>query len=83
MTVQRQAAVDHAIARIDLANASHQIAHLRDALDLIIQRLFALGTSIAAGAADEAVLLDRLAGATRGIDEVIEAVQERRRGSGS
>ena len=80
MTVQRQASVDNAIARIDLANAATRIDHLQESLDLVIQRLFALGTSIAAGASNEPVLLDRLAGATRGIDEVIEAVQERRHG---
>ena len=83
MTVQRQAAVDNAIARIDLANASDRITHLQESLDLVIQRLFALGTSIAAGAANEPVLLERLAGTTRGIDEVIDAVQARRRGTGS
>jgi PAS domain S-box-containing protein len=81
MTDQRQAVVDNAIARIDLANAANQITRLQESLDLVIQRLFALGTSIAAGAANEPVLLDRLAGATRGIDEVIEAVQGRRHGS--
>jgi PAS domain S-box-containing protein len=82
MTVQRQSAVDNAIARIDLANAATRIDHLQESLDLVIQRLFALGTSIAAGASNETVLLDRLTSATRGIDEVIDAVQERRHTSG-
>ena len=59
-----------------------RIDHLQKSLDLVIQRLFALGTSITAGASNEAVLIDRLASATRGIDEVIEAVQQRRRTSG-
>jgi len=77
MTVQRQVAVDNAIARIDLANASAKIDHLQESLDLVIQRLFALGTSLAAGASNEPVLLARLAHATQGIDEVIDAVQER------
>jgi PAS domain S-box-containing protein len=83
MTVQRQAAVDNAIARIDLANASARIEHLEESLDLVIQRLFALGTSIEAGASNRSILLDRLASATRGIDEVIAVVQQHRHGSGS
>ena len=83
MTVERQAAVDNAIARIDLANATARIDHLQESLDLIIQRLFALGTSIAAGASNETVLLTRLANATHGIDEIIEAVQERTHAAGS
>ena len=83
MTVERQAAVDNAIARIDLANARSQIDHLQESLDLIIQRLFALGTSIAAGASNEAVLLTRLANTTEGIDEIIEAVQEHKHAVGS
>ncbi len=76
MTVQRQAAVDNAIVRIDLANATTRINELEVSLDLVIQRLFALGTSIAAGASNEPVLLERLDNATHKIDEVIEAVQE-------
>ena len=83
MTAERHAAVDYAIARIDLAVAATRIDHLQESLDLVIQRLFALGTSIEAGAANEPLLLDRLAGATHGIDEVIEAVQTRRRNSGT
>ena len=83
MTIQRQAAVDNAIARIDLANASTRIESLRQSLDLVIQRLFALGTSMTAGASNQPVLLDRLASATKGIDEVIEVIQERRHTSGS
>jgi PAS domain S-box-containing protein len=83
MTVQRQAAVDNAIARIDLANASTRIEHLEESLDLVIQRLFALGTSIEAGASNEPILLDRLASAAGGIDEVIEVVQQHRHSAGS
>jgi PAS domain S-box-containing protein len=81
MTLQRQSAVDCAIVRIDLANANDRVDRLQSSLDLVIQRLFALGTSIAAGATNEPVLLDRLAGATRKIDEIIETVQQRRRAS--
>jgi PAS domain S-box-containing protein len=81
MTEQRQLAVDRAIAGIDLANATAQINGLQESLDLVVQRLFALGTLIAAGAADETILRERLVGAIRGIDEVIDAVQQRRRAS--
>ena len=82
MTAQRQAAVDCAIARIDLANARSQVARLQGSLDLVIQRLFALGTSIAASAANEAVLAERLTAAVHGIDEVIDAVQDGRQAVG-
>lgn len=78
MTAQRQSTVDGAIVRIDLANAREQIVRLQGSLDLVIQRLFALGTSITAGESDEPVLLERLSGATRRIDEIIETVQRRR-----
>jgi PAS domain S-box-containing protein len=83
MTAERQCTVDLAIARIDLANATDQIERLQGSLDLVIQRLFALGTSIAAGASNEPVLLERMASATKGIDEIIQAVQHRRRTSGA
>jgi PAS domain S-box-containing protein len=83
MTAQRQNVVDLAISRIDLANSSARVAHLEGSLDLVIQRLFALGTSIAAGASSEALLVDRLARAVRGIDEVIDAVQMHRHSSGA
>ncbi|HEX3090416.1 MAG TPA: PAS domain-containing protein [Ilumatobacteraceae bacterium] len=83
MTTQRQETVDLAISRIDLANASSRMVRLEASLDLVIQRLFALGTSIAAGASTEALLLDRLTGATRGIDEIIDAVQQHRHNSGA
>ena len=82
MTKQRQASADNAIARIDLAHATAQIAQLEESLDLVIQGLFALGTSITAGESNEPVLLNRLANATKGIDEVIDAVQRRRRVAG-
>jgi PAS domain S-box-containing protein len=82
MTEQRHLAVDKAIAGIDLANATTRINGLQESLDLVVQRLFALGTLIAAGAANETVLRERLVGAIRGIDEVIDAVQQRRRASG-
>jgi PAS domain S-box-containing protein len=78
MTAERQSTVDLAIARIDLANAVDRIERLQGALDLVIQRLFALGTSITAGESNEPVLLERMSSATRGIDEIIQAVQQRR-----
>jgi PAS domain S-box-containing protein len=82
MTQQRQKAVDCAIARIDLGNASSQVDRLQGSLDLVIQRLFALGTSIAASAANESVLSERLSAALHGIDEIIEAVQDGRQAVG-
>ena len=82
MTQQRQAAVDCAIVKIDLANVKSQVEQLQGSLDLVIQRLFALGTSIAASAANEELLSERLAGALHGIDQVIEAVQEARQAVG-
>jgi PAS domain S-box-containing protein len=81
MTEQRQSSVDYAIVRIDLANAIDRVDRLQNSLDLVIQRLFGLGTSIAAGASNEPLLLERLAGATRGINEIIDTVQQLRRAS--
>jgi PAS domain S-box-containing protein len=82
MTMQRGSAVDLAISKLDLATATTRIGNLQQSLDLVVQGLFALGTSIAAGASNEAVLRERLADAVRGIDEVIDAVQQRRRAAG-
>ena len=82
MTSQRQATADLAICKIDLANASAQLARLEGALDLVIQGLFALGATIAAGASDESVLSERMASALHRIDQVIEAVQSGRQAVG-
>lgn len=79
MTSQRQASVDHAIDKIDLNNAKCQVERLQTALDLVIQRLFAFGTSIAASASDERMLSERLATALHGIDQIIDTIQEIRR----
>ena len=78
MSAQRQAVVDSAIARIDLANATSRIVVLQESLDLVIQRLFALGTSIVASASNQSTLAERMDKAVQGIDEVIEAVQHSR-----
>ena len=78
MTAQRQSVVDSAIARIDLANANSRIDQLQNSLDLVIQRLFALGTSIVASASNGSLLSQRMDMAVKGIDEVIEAVQHTR-----
>ena len=78
MTTQRQASVDHAIGKIDLNNARCQVERLQTALDLVIQRLFALGVSITASAADERMLSKRLATALHGIDQIIDTIQETR-----
>jgi PAS domain S-box-containing protein len=79
MTDERKAAVDIAIAKIDLANAKAQNDSLRDSLDLVIQRLFALGTSVVAGTAKDSATDERLTAAVHGIDEVIATVQTTRR----
>ena len=78
MTAHRRSSVDSAIAKIDLANALRRIEQLQDSLDLVIQRLFALGTSIVASATNEALLAQRMEHAVQGIDEVIEDVQHHR-----
>ncbi len=78
MTTQRQASVDHAIGKIDLTNAKGQVERLQNALDLVIQRLFALGISITASASDERMLSERLATAVHGIDQIIDTIQETR-----
>jgi PAS domain S-box-containing protein len=78
MTTHRRSSVDSAIAKIDLANALRRIEQLQDSLDLVIQRLFALGTSIVASATNEDLLAQRMEHAVQGIDEVIEAVQQHR-----
>ncbi|MGZ4772701.1 MAG: PAS domain S-box protein [Ilumatobacteraceae bacterium] len=82
MTAQRHAAAEFALDRIDLANSRAEADRLRESLDLVIQRLFALGMSIAAGASNEDLLADRMATALHGIDEIIEAVQTGRRAVG-
>jgi nitrogen-specific signal transduction histidine kinase len=78
MTARRQSVVDSAIARIDLTNANSRIDVLQESLDLVIQRLFALGTSIVASASNGTTLAQRMDKAVQGIDEVIEAVQHSR-----
>ena len=82
MTARRHAAADAALDKIDLANLRLEADRLRDALDLVIQQLFALGMSIAAGASNETLLADRMATALHGIDQIIESVQTGRRAVG-
>ncbi|MEP7112756.1 MAG: hypothetical protein ABI862_05790, partial [Ilumatobacteraceae bacterium] len=78
VTAVRHASVDHAINRIDLANTRRQVARLQHFLDLVIQQLFALGTSISASASNGTLLAERLAAALQGIDQIIDIVQESR-----
>lgn len=78
VTAVRHASVDYAINRIDLANARNQIARLEHFLDLVIQQLFALGTSISASASNGTALAERLAAALQGIDQIIDIVQDSR-----
>ena len=83
MTEQRQAVVDNAIDRIDLANARARIEQLQESLDLVIQRLFALGTSILASASNESDLTYRMDTAVEALDDVINAVQRGRQSRGA
>jgi PAS domain S-box-containing protein len=79
---QRRSSVDRAIDQLDLATARGQVTRLQASLDHVIQRLFALGTSIEAGSADQADeddLSNRLAAAVDRIDQIIEAVQQGRK----
>ena len=78
MTTQREEAAKCALDRIDLARARVEADQLRASLDLVLQRLFGLGMSIAAGASNEALLTERMTSALQKIDEIIEAVQSSR-----
>ena len=82
MTAQRQAVVDNAIDRIDLANATLRIDQLQKSLDFVIQRLFALGTSILASASNESELTYRMDTAVQAVDDIINAIQRDRRSRG-
>lgn len=83
MTAQRQCVVDSAIGRIDLAAAKVRIEQLQTTLDLVIQRLFALGASILASASNQTDLTDRMDTAVQALDDVINAVQRGRRSRGA
>ena len=83
MTAQRQAVVDNAIDRIDLANAALRIDQLQKSLDFVIQRLFALGTSILANASNETDLTYRMDTAVQAVDDIINAIQRDRRSRGA
>ena len=83
MTAQRQAVVDNAIDRIDLANATLRIDQLQKSLDFVIQRLFALGTSILASAANETELTYRMDTAVQAVDDIINGIQRDRRTRGA
>jgi len=83
MTAQRHAVVDNAIDRIDLANARLRIDQLQWSLDFVIQRLFALGTSILASAANETDLTYRMDAAVQTVDDIINAIQRDRQHRGA
>jgi len=83
MTAQRQAVVDNAIDRIDLANATLRIDQLQKSLDFVIQRLFALGTSILASASNEMELTYRMDTAVQAVDDIINGIQRDRRTRGA
>jgi PAS domain S-box-containing protein len=78
MTTQRDIVARSALDRIDLARSRAEADQLRKSLDLVIQRLFGLGMSIAAGASNEALLTERMTTTLQKIDEIIEAVQSSR-----
>ena len=82
MTAQRQNVVDNAIDRIDLANARLRIDQLQWSLDFVIQRLFALGTSILASASNETDLTYRMETAVQAVDDIINAIQRDRQSRG-
>jgi hypothetical protein len=83
MTAQRQAVVDNAIDRIDLANATLRIDQLQRSLDFVIQRLFALGTSILASASNETELTNRMDTAVQAVDDIINGIQRDRQTRGA
>jgi PAS domain len=83
MTAQRQVVVDNAIDRIDLANATLRIDQLQKSLDFVIQRLFALGTSILASASNETELKYRMDTAVQAVDDIINGIQRDRRTRGA
>ena len=82
MTAQRQCVVDSAIGRIDLAAAKVRIEQLEESLDLVIQELFALGTSILADASNGNDLTYRMDTAVQALDDVINTVQRGRQSRG-
>lgn len=83
MTAQRQTVVDNAIDRIDLANARLRIDQLQWSLDFVIQRLFALGTSILASASNGTDLTYRMETAVQAVDDIINAIQRDRQSRGA
>jgi hypothetical protein len=79
VAAQRRSSVDRAIDQLDLATARTEVTRLRASLDQVIQRLFALGASIEAGASDHTELSHRLSMAVERIDQIIDAVQQGRK----
>jgi PAS domain S-box-containing protein len=75
MTAQRAFTAESAIGKIDLARARSEADQLRATLDLVIQRLFGLGMSLAAGASSQAAVTERVEMVMQGIDHIIEAAQ--------
>lgn len=75
MTEQRHLTADRALRTIELDRARVENDRLRQALDLIVQRLFGLGISMNAGTPDSEEMRKRLHDAVAGIDAIIEGVQ--------
>jgi PAS domain S-box-containing protein len=82
MTVERRRVADLALSSLDLATARSENVRLTQALDLVVQRLFALGMTLSAMARNDPTTgspLDPVVGA---IDEIVEAVHAARKADG-
>jgi PAS domain S-box-containing protein len=80
VTELRHLTAERALCNIDLARARAENDRLRQSLDFVVQRLFALGMSITASASNEALLVERMSAASEGIDQIIKGVQRIRGG---
>lgn len=81
MTAQRHLTADRALRTIELGRAQAANDRLRQALDLVVQRLFGIGIVMNA-APDSEAMGKRLHDAVAGIDAIIEEVQRIRQVDG-
>lgn len=82
MTEHRHLTADRALRTIELGRAKDENDRFRQALDLIVQRLFGLGIALNAGSPDAGAMSKRLHDAVAGIDAIIEGVQRIRQADG-
>jgi PAS domain S-box-containing protein len=75
MTEQRHLTADRALRTLELGRARNENDRLRQALDLIVQRLFGIGIAMNAGTPDTDATSKRLQDAVGAIDAIIEGVQ--------